>query len=85
MIFNSEHKLCRAFGRLFKTRNTFKTNVHCTRLGLQINNACLPHRPCPGSNSGPPAPEASALPLNPLTRGRFIMLRLTAGHQEIAA
>ena len=25
MIINSEHKLCGAFVRLFKTRNTFKT------------------------------------------------------------
>ena len=58
MIINNEHKFCRAFGQLLKTRNT-KNYVHC-------NNACLPQYLCPsgGSNSEPTALEASALPLS---------------------
>ena len=60
---NSEHKLCRAFGRLFKTRNTLKL---CTLYTARVKDACLPHHLSPGggSNSGPSAPEASALPLS---------------------
>ena len=54
MIFNNEHKLFRAVYRL------------CTLYTAKVNNACLPHHPCPagGSIPGPTGPEAIALPLS---------------------
>ena len=50
MIVNNEHKLCRAFGRLCKSRNTLEI---CSLYLIPFQ-----------SNSGPTAPEASALPLS---------------------
>ena len=63
MIMNSEHKLCRAFGRLLKPETHIKL---CTLYTARVNDVCLPHHlsPSGGSNSGPSAPEASALPLS---------------------
>ena len=63
MIINNEHKLCIAFDRLFKIRNTLKL---CTLYTTRVNDACLPHHPCPGGGSIPglTGPNASALPLS---------------------
>ena len=47
----------------FKIRNTLKL---CTLYTARVNDACLPHHPCPvgGSIAGPTGPEESALPLS---------------------
>ena len=38
----------------------------CTLYTARVNDACLPHHPCPGGGSipGPTGPEASAVPLS---------------------
>ena len=61
MIINNEHKLCRAFDRLLKTRNTLKL---CTLYTAIVT--MLAYNMCPGgvSNPGPTGPEASTLPLS---------------------
>ena len=50
---------------ILKIRNALKLwNV--TLYTVRVNDACLPHHPCPGGDSipGPSGPEASALPLS---------------------
>ena len=73
MIINNEHKLCRAFSRLLKTRNTFKL---CTLYTARVNDACQPDHLCSSgeSNSIPTAPKASALPLTYRPLQNFLVL-----------
>ena len=47
MIVNNEHKLCRAFGRLFKKQKHIKTTSMYTIYTARVNDTCLPHHPCP--------------------------------------
>ena len=73
MIINNEHKLCRAFSQLSKTRITFKLFILYT---ARVNDACQPDHSCSngGSNSRPTAPKASALPLSYTPLQNFLVL-----------